>query len=311
MNNYDIASTKEEWHELRRKGLGGSDIGTILGLNPFKTAFQLWLEKTGQVEPEDISDKIHIQIGNELEDLVARIFEQETGLKVQKDNKTHYHKDYPYLLANIDRKIVGEKALLECKTTSAFSKKQWEDDEVPDSYLMQVQHYLNVLDYDYAYIAVIIGNSDFVYKKIERDDELISMYTDIASKFWLENVQKGVEPDFDYTDKQAIDYITSDIDGDTEIIATEDEARHLIDAVYFKEQKKTMEEYGKKSETLIKKAMGASDAGVLKSEEYIAKLSRYYKDSFDTKKFKKDHPGIYEKYTTKKPYTRLTIKENG
>lgn len=310
MSNYDIATTKEEWHELRSKGLGGSDIGTILGLNPFKTTFQLWLEKTGQVELEDISDKIHIQIGNELEDLVARIFEQETGLKVQKDNKTHYHKDYPYLLANIDRKIVGEKALLECKTTSAFSKKQWEDDEVPASYLMQVQHYLNVLDYDYAYIAVIIGNNDFVYKKIERDDELISMYTDIATKFWLENVQKGIEPDIDYTDKQAINYLTSQIDENTSVEASEKEINAMVDALYFKEQTSTMKSYKDEAEAKVKKMMADLNATEITSEMYSAKLSKYNRTTFDTKQFKKDYPDLHKQYSKVSESTRLTIKEN-
>lgn len=308
MNSYDIATSQQEWHDLRSNGLGGSDIGTMLGLNSFKSKYQLWLEKTGQIKPEDISDKIAIQIGNELEDLVARMFEQETGLKIQRDNKTHYHKDYPFLLANIDRKIVGKKVLLECKTTSAFSAKQWDEDEIPASYLMQVQHYLNVLDYDYAYIAVIIGNHDFVYKKVERDDELIEMYTNMAKKFWLENVEKKIEPEIDYTDKQAIKYITSNIEDDISVPAKKQELALMEDVIYFKEKVKYFKNLQEEAEGKIKKAMADSGASQLTSPTISAKFTRFTRSNFDKKQFGKDHPESLKHYTTVTEVSRLTIK---
>lgn len=307
--NYEIATTETEWHELRSKGLGGSDIGTMLGLNPYKTKYQLWLEKTGQVQPEDISDKLHIQIGNELEDLVARIFEQETGLKVQRDNKTHYHPKYPFLLANIDRKIVGERALLECKTTSTFSKKQWEDDEVPASYLMQVHHYLNVLDYDYAYIAVIIGNSDFVYKKIERDEELITNYTNMAIDFWNNYVLGGREPEIDYTDKQAIAFLDDQMDPALERPATADELLLVEEICYLTDQRKMAQKMEDEAKGKLKKSMADTGAGNLSSESFKVNLTKYEADSFEKTKFKKDYPDLYEKYIKKDQRSRLNIKK--
>ncbi|MBK0348939.1 YqaJ viral recombinase family protein [Aerococcaceae bacterium zg-ZJ1578] len=90
MKSYQIASNHAEWLTIRSKGIGGSDVGTLLGLNPFKSKYQLWLEKTGQLEASDISSNVAVQIGNELENLVARLFMQETGLQVQKDNKTYF-----------------------------------------------------------------------------------------------------------------------------------------------------------------------------------------------------------------------------
>ncbi|MGF3113712.1 YqaJ viral recombinase family protein [Facklamia sp. P9177] len=308
MSNYEIAQSKEEWHELRSKGLGGSDIGTLLGVNPYKSKYQLWLEKTGQVESPDISDKIRIKIGNELEDLVARMFEDETGLKVQRDNKTHFHKDYPFLLANIDRKIIGEKALLECKTTSAFSAKQWKDEEIPASYLMQVQHYLNVLDYDKAYIAVIIGNHDFVWKEIERDDELINIYTRMAVEFWESNVLKGEPPEVDGLEvtKEALNMV--EIEENTlpmskEMLEAVDYIKKLDADIDVLNQEK--EKYQNK----IKQEMTKSEATELFSLDYSVTWRPFTRITLDSRRLKKEMPEIYQEFSKETHSKRFSIKE--
>ena len=307
---YDIAKDEQEWLELRKQGLGGSDIGTMLGLNQYKSPYQLWLEKTGQIEAPDISDKIAIQVGNELEDLVARIFTQQTGMTVQRDNKTHYHKDYPFLLANIDRKIVGEKALLECKTTSAFNKQQWEDDEIPASYIMQVQHYLNVLDYDKAYIAVIIGNHDFVWKEIQRDDELIEMYTKEAIKFWNENVLKNVAPEIDgsLATKEALNLVDYEPINTLPMYKVQDEQIKQITVI--KSQIKELNTLQTELENKIKSYMVEHDAEGLESDKFKVTWKEYSRTTIDSKKLKKELPEIYEQYSKTASSKRFTVKEN-
>lgn len=307
---YDIAKDEQEWLELRKQGLGGSDIGTMLGLNAYKSPYQLWLEKTGQTEAPDISDKIAIQVGNELEDLVARIFTQQTGMAVQRDNKTHYHKDYPFLLANIDRKIVGEKALLECKTTSAFNKQQWEDDEIPASYIMQVQHYLNVLDYDKAYIAVIIGNHDFVWKEIQRDDELIEMYTKEAIKFWNENVLKNVAPEIDgsLATKEALNLVDYEPINTLPMYKVQDEQIEQITVI--KSQIKELNTLQTELENKIKSYMVEHDAEGLESDKFKVTWKEYSRTTIDSKKLKKELPEIYEQYSKTTSSKRFTVKEN-
>lgn len=310
MNNYQIATTEEEWHELRSQGLGGSDIGTMLGLNPYKSKYQLWLEKTGQTQAPDISDKIAIQIGNELEDLVARMFEQETGLKVQRDNKTHYHKKHNFLIANIDRKIVGQKALLECKTTSAFSASQWDEDEIPASYLMQVQHYLNVLDYDYAYIAVIIGNHDFKYKRIDRDQELIDMYMVEAVEFWEQNVQQKIPPKIDgIIQKETIAYLSEKIEEENSMPATTEQIEIIENIQYFKEQEKLFKDQKSTFEDKLKVSMAENNLSILTGELYKVVWKTFETNRFDSNKFKKDYPDLYQKYVKTSQSNRLTIKE--
>ncbi|MBG9981723.1 YqaJ viral recombinase family protein [Aerococcaceae bacterium DSM 111020] len=308
-NKYSIATTDKEWHALRSKGLGGSDIGTLMGLNSYKSKYELWLEKTKRVQSPDISDRIAIQVGNELEDLVARIFSQETGLRVQKDNKTHYHKDHDFLLANIDRKIIGEKALLECKTASAFLADQWKEDEVPASYLLQVQHYLNVLDYDYAYIAVIIGNHDFVYKKIDRDQELIDLYQAEAVRFWNENILKDVEPEIEgLVTKQAINYISNRIESGKSMEATEEQKKSIENIRYYKKQIKELKEQQNKFEDQLKASMAIAGAEVVEGDGFKATYKQYTQNRLDSSRLKKELPDVAKEYTKEIIANRLTIK---
>lgn len=308
--NYKIAVNNEEWHNLRSNGLGGSDIGTMLGLNANKSPYQLWLEKTGQIEAPDISSKLQVQIGNELEDFVARLFEKESGMKVQRDNKTHYHKEHPFLLANIDRKIVGEKALLECKTTGAFSANQWDEDEIPASYIMQVQHYLNVLDYDYAYIAVIIGNHDFKFKRIERDQELIDMYTKEAIKFWNENVLKNVAPEIDgsLATKEALNLVDYEPLNSLSILSSQ--KQKLVELGNVKAQIKELTQYQTEIENKLKNYMYENEADELLSDEFKVTWKETKRTSIDTKVLKKEMPDVYEQYSKETTYKRFTVKEN-
>lgn len=313
--SYAIAKSKEDWHAIRSQGLGGSDIGVVLGLNDFKTPYQLWLEKTGQIEIEDISDKVAIQVGNSLEQLVADIFTQETGIEVQKDNKTHFHKDYPFLLANIDRKIVGERALLECKTTSVFNKKSWEGDDIPASYFMQVQHYLNVLDYDFAYIAVIVGNHEFIYKKIERDQELIELYTKRVEKFWNENILKKIPPDIDgsietnqYLSQLFYDQPESKID------LSADHIKLVKEIVSLKEAQKHINDNLKTKENMLKHYLGQQEATTGYGLGIKVSYKAQSRTSIDTKKLKAERPDIFEQYSKTSKFKVLRIteeKENG
>ena len=99
----------------RHKFIGGSDAGTIMNVNPWKSQYELWLEKTGQLEPDDISDKLQVWFGTEEEEIVAKRFCLETGKSVRRSNMTYLCKEYPFLAGHVDRMVVGENAGLECK----------------------------------------------------------------------------------------------------------------------------------------------------------------------------------------------------
>ena len=110
---------KLEWLKERQKGIGGSDVGAIMGVNKWKSAFEIYLDKPEEItEEKESSEAAHF--GTILEDIVAKEFTLRTGKKVRKDNRHLVHKNYPFMVANIDRRIVGENAILECKTANSF-----------------------------------------------------------------------------------------------------------------------------------------------------------------------------------------------
>ena len=190
-----IADTKDmpktEWLKHRQAGIGGSDASCIAGLNPWKSAIQLYMDKKEENPQEQKS--LRMEIGNRLEGLVAELFTEATGLKVRNVNGILKNDKYPFALANIDRAIVGEKAFLECKTTNSYALKEWEEG-VPAHYEIQCLHYMAITGATHCYIAALIGNSDFIWHKIERDQETIDYLMQIEKDFWENNIEKDVVP---------------------------------------------------------------------------------------------------------------------
>ncbi|MBS6509768.1 MAG: YqaJ viral recombinase family protein [Paraclostridium bifermentans] len=189
--------SKEEWLKSRQSGIGGSDASAIAGLNPWKSSIQLYMDKKEE-NPKEIKS-LRMELGNRLEGLVAELFTEETGLKVRNVNGILKNEQYPFALANIDRAIVGEKAFLECKTTNSFALKEWEEG-VPPHYEIQCLHYMAITGATHCYIAALIGNSDFIWHKIERDQETIDYLMQIEKDFWKENILKDIVPLPDGTD---------------------------------------------------------------------------------------------------------------
>ena len=133
--------TKIEWLKERQKGIGGSDVAGILGLSKFKSPLDIYLEKTAE-EPIEQEDNAAMKAGRMLEDTVARWFIEETQFITKRDNKIRIHKTRPYLIANVDRVILGQEkgpGILEIKTTSGFYASNWET-EIPEEYYLQLQH---------------------------------------------------------------------------------------------------------------------------------------------------------------------------
>ena len=190
---------RTEWLQARRTGIGGSDVGAICGVSKFKTALEVYQEKTGELEPEDLSDNPAVYWGTELEDKVAEEYAKRTGLKVRRSNRILTHKQFPFMLANIDRDVVGLPKGLECKTSGIVAGWGEEGtDQVPEEYLLQCTHYLDVMDYEEWDLAVLIlPVRAFKIYTIKRDDELIGTMRAIEAEFWERVESKNPPlPDF-------------------------------------------------------------------------------------------------------------------
>ncbi len=155
--------------------------------HPWKSPHELYLEKRGELVPEDISKKQHIIFGHLFEDVIAQGYEIVTGNKVQRRNDTIRHKALEWAFAHIDRKVVGEPRGLECKNVGAFNVAGFGpegSDQVPDYMLLQCQWYLWITGYEFWDLAALMGGNDLRIYTIRRDDALMADLLRIALDFW-------------------------------------------------------------------------------------------------------------------------------
>lgn len=191
-----MSLTKAQLEE-RRSGVGGSDAATVLGLNPYATAYELYLDKRGDAPEEDENFLKEARYwGSRLEAPVADRYAEESGYKVQKANQMIRSKKHPFMLANIDRKVVGEDRRIGFEAKTAARPDGWGDtgsDEIPPYIMIQCQHYLAVTEYDVWDLAVLIGNRDFRMYRINPIQNIIDQLIEAETEFW-DRVTTGVPP---------------------------------------------------------------------------------------------------------------------
>lgn len=289
---------REEWKALRKKYIGGSDAAACVGLNPFSSAYSLWAEKTGKI-PE-FEGNLATDVGTYLEEFIAKKFEQETGKKVRREKHSIVNDKYPWAIANYDRLVVGEDAGLEIKSTSELNLKRFKNGEYPANYYCQCVHYLAVSEKKRWYLAVLIGNRDFKWFTVERDeDEIEALMAAECAVF--AHIQSDTPPQADGSQatESAIKTIYEDSNDDCEVslaaFGTE-LGSYVAIGKQIRELEAMQTEIGNK----VKAFMGDSGHGF--SDRYKVSYSTSYRPSFDTKALMKDHPEIdYIKYqkTTK------------
>lgn len=298
--------TREQWLEERRKGIGGSDAAAIAGLSRYRSPIQVYMDKHGLIEPPEENEAMYW--GTRLEDIVAEEFSLRTGLKIRRRNAILRHPKYPWMLANVDRLIVGKDEGLECKTTSAYKASEWDGDEIPWEYAIQCHHYMAVTGYSAWWIAVLIGGNKFVYKRIERDEEIIRNLIKIESDFWNNHVLKQIPPDPDGSEASSefLKKLYPESNGKT-IQLPPDDVESLIEQYErAKEEERAASERKSEAENKIKALLGDYEVGVWKDRKIIWKTRR--SNRFDTKQFQKDHPDLYEQYLYESASRYFSIK---
>jgi putative phage-type endonuclease len=287
----------EDWLEQRKSGIGGSDVAALCGLSPWKTPLQLYMDKIGELPPTEENEAMYW--GNTLEDIVAQEFAKRTGKKVRRCNSILRSKKHSFMLANIDRDIVGEDALLEVKTSGAF--KNW--DNVPEEYMLQIQHYMAVTGYKKAYLAVLIGGNKYKQFEIDRDDALIDTIILAESKFW-DNVVNRIPPDISSGDGELIAKMFPEANGNV-ITLGEDIEQVVSDYNTISKNLKILEDQKEELSNKIKIAIGSNEIGLLPA--YQVKYSNVTKESLDTKALKSGLADIYAKYAKSTSYRMLKI----
>lgn len=183
--------SREEWLSVRKRGIGSSDAGTAVGLNPYQSPLELWMIKTGRdadlpkVDPNDESSPLYW--GTLLEPIVAAHYTRRTGNRVRKINAVLQHPDpdKSWMLANIDREVMGapDVQILECKTAGEFGARLWRDG-VPDYVVCQVQHQLAVTGKAAADVCVLVCGQEIRVYRITRDEALIARLIALERQFW-------------------------------------------------------------------------------------------------------------------------------
>lgn len=280
-------ANREEWRALRRNYIGGSDAAAVVGLNPYSSPYALWAEKTGRTP--GFSGNLATEVGTFLEEFVAEKFEQVMGKKVRRANQSFLNSEYPWAIANIDREIVGEDAGLEIKTTSELNLKRFKGGEYPAQYYAQIVHYLAVTKKQRWYLAVLIGNREFKWFAIERDEAEIAALMQAEQEFWA-CVANDTPPAVDGS--QATTEVIKDMypESDDSTVDLFGYTADLEQYLQIGRQIKQLKEMQEEAANRVKEYMGESGGG--ECERYKVSWKSGTRRTFDSKRFAAENPEV-------------------
>lgn len=277
----------------RNSYIGGSDAGAIFDLNPWKSKYRLWCEKTGKIS-SDVPDNDAMMTGRDLEQYVAERFERETGKKVRRDNYKYTLEEYPFMVGHIDRSVIGENAILECKTANSYQDSNYQKGIFPDHYYVQCQHYMAVTGCDRVYLGILCF-PHFYWTHYDRDDGEIAAILDAEKAFW-ELVENDTPPDTDGSDSttEALSEQYRDVYPEEVINLSKssgaDASLIMIEEV--KKQIKDLKEIQTEHENKLKSLLGNSGNGY--TEDWNVSWKEQSRKTVDTDLLKKEHPDVYQ-----------------
>ena len=300
-------ASPEEWRELRSHYIGGSDAAAVVGLNAFSSPYSLWAEKTGKVP--GFAGNLATEVGTYLEEFVAQKFAQDTGKKVRKCHQSFLNSLYPFAIANIDREIVGEDAGLEIKTTDSLNLKKFSGGEYPANYYVQCVHYMAITGKKRWYLAVLIGNREFKWFTIERDEAEIAALMTAEAEFW-ELVKTDTPPAVDGTAATTEAIKTIYAESDDSVCDLTAFSANLRQYIALKKQIKELEALLDEAANGIKAFMGDSGGG--ECDGFKVSWKSQSRSTFDSKRFAKENPDIdlsdYYKSTNARVFRVSEIK---
>lgn len=286
----------EDWLAYRRKGIGGSDAGAIVGLNPYSSAFTVYYDKLGQASEKEESEAM--RQGNDLEEYVARRFAERTGKRVQNCNYILQSKQYPFMLGDVDRVVVGENALLECKTTKNYDGYDFAAGEYPAYWGCQAQHYMAVTGAEKVYLAVLEFGKGFYIIEIIRDEDEISALIKMERSFWLEHILPEIPPAPDGSER------CSEILNEKYVA---DETLESIDLMGYMTQLERLSavkgeiavltDEKTSLENILKEALGNATVGGV--DRFKVTWKNRASARLDSKRLKAELPEVYENYVVK------------
>ena len=307
MANFTIkTSSHDEWLEARKDGIGASEVGTILGVNPYETPYQLWLRKTGRAPAKE--ESFLMKAGHYLEAAIAQFCADETGVEIIKQSAGDFlvvNEDRPFLRVSPDRyawlpncrHTKDNKVIIECKST----QKQVHGDDIPLTWFSQVMYQLGVCEMEQAYLAWLTQGRDFGCKNIRFDADF---YGDVivpeVEKFWKDNILGGIEPALVNIEDVKLKYPQHESGKALE--ASEELLEKYYTLVETNRQIKLLSEIKAEAEDALKFALKDAEsivAPATKDEPFKTLVT--WKTSkastrFDEGAFAKDNPELYAQY---------------
>lgn len=288
-----IADTKkishEDWLVLRKKSIGGSDAGTVAGMNQYSSLITLYADKKGMSKPKETSEAM--RLGTDLEAYVAERFAEKEGKKVRNDFFMYADDEYDFITANVDRRIVGENAGLECKTMGSFNGYNLEAGEIPSHYYCQCMHYMMVMGFDRMYLAILVLQRGLYVIKIERDEDFISRLRREEVNFWTRYVQKNIIPAPDGSDASldTLKQLYPEPTKNSEIAVPGLDAM-IRDYKAVSEMAKDYEQRKKSLQALICSKLGDNEIGL--GDAYGCSWKKQSKSGWDMDRLQADYPNI-------------------
>lgn len=301
--------SREDWLEVRKNGIGGSDAAAAVGLNPYMSPLELWLIKTGRdanlprPDPQDTSEPVYW--GTLLEPIVAASYTKQTGNKVRRVNAVLQHPTIPFMLANVDREVVGcrDVQLLECKTAGEFGARLWRDG-VPEYVQLQVQHQLAVTGRQAADVAVLICGQRLEVHHVVRDDSLIARLIELEAAFWR-FVETDTSPPADGSDSadRALRCLYPGAGGTVDFTDDRRLSSAFADLVAVRADIEARQQVEAQLKQTIAQAMGEADRAEFETGSVSYKRS---KDGtgVDFKRLLADHPNFTTQYAITKAGSR-------
>ncbi|MBO2962236.1 YqaJ viral recombinase family protein [Burkholderia pseudomallei] len=301
--------SRDDWLSVRRNGIGGSDAAAAVGLSPYMSQLELWLDKTGRADglprpdPGDTTSPTYW--GTLLEPIVAASYTKQTGNRVRRVNAVLRHPTIPWMLANVDREVVGARdvQILECKTAGAHGARLWRDG-IPEYVAIQVQHQLAVTGKTAAHVAVLLCGQALEVFHIARDDALVGRLVELEARFW-QYVESDTPPPADGSDSadRALRHLYPGHGGTVDFADDRRLSSMFADLVAVRAEIEARQAIEAQLKQTIQHAMGDATRAVFETGEVSFKRSRD-SSTVDLKRLLADHPEFETQYAITKSGSR-------
>ena len=274
--------------------IGSSDIAAILGLDPYTTILSLWAEKTGQIQPKDLSDNEAVEWGMRLEKIVAKKFADKHKVKLIAYKKRFVHPKYNFLTCELDTIIANTDESVEIKTCNAWKFKDWEQpDEIPAQYICQVMFALGLSNRKIGHIAVLVGGQRYIEKKIIFDQKVFDSMVEKAVAFWQNYVLTKIMPTvISYKDNDVLYQLFPNPQPKSEIQLGDDEQKIVENIQSLEQDKKSIEATIDQQKNILKTKLGNYELGLTNNYKIHWRPQTTRRLSIDT--IKQKFPEIYE-----------------